>query len=136
MPKSYAGLASLMEETKDLYTVTYAELIGSLEAHEKKYFPDEDEENGEGAFHARFKNNEEVCYFKNGRGRPDFNRNRDTRSCFTWLIDSGCTNHMTPNEKLFKRLDTSFNVPIRVGDGTSNAEAILFWTELEKGLLK
>ncbi|KAF8113604.1 hypothetical protein N665_0047s0013 [Sinapis alba] len=54
MPKRYAPLSSLMEETKDLKTVTFAELVGSLEAHEKKFFP-EDEENGEGAFHARFR---------------------------------------------------------------------------------
>ncbi|KAF2548530.1 hypothetical protein F2Q70_00021074 [Brassica cretica] len=33
---------------------TYAELIGSLEAHEKKFFPEgEEEEDSEGAFHAR-----------------------------------------------------------------------------------
>ncbi|XP_024004053.1 uncharacterized protein LOC112081530 [Eutrema salsugineum] len=92
IPKSYAGLTSLMEETKDLNSVTYAELIGS----KKKKILDEEEENAEGAFHARFKNlkmenndrgnispnnyrekrwcefckrdthNEEVCYFKNG----------------------------------------------------------------------
>lgn len=54
MPKSYAGLSSLMEETKDLKTVSYAELLGSLEAHEKKFFP-EDEEDAEGAFHTRFR---------------------------------------------------------------------------------
>ena len=33
-----------------------------------------------------------------------------------WLIDSGCTNHMTPNEKIFVRINTSINVPIRVGN--------------------
>lgn len=35
-----------------------------------------------------------------------------------WLIDSGCTNHMTSNENLFTRINTRVNVPIRVGDGT------------------
>ena len=34
-----------------------------------------------------------------------------------WRIDSGCTNHMTPNEKIFVRLNTNINVPIRVGNG-------------------
>lgn len=34
-----------------------------------------------------------------------------------WLIDSGCTNHMIANEKLFTRVDTNINVPIRVGNG-------------------
>ncbi|KAG7570493.1 Zinc finger CCHC-type [Arabidopsis thaliana x Arabidopsis arenosa] len=203
MPKSYASLASLMEETKDLRTVTFAELIGSLEAHEKKFFPDE-EEDTDGAFVARFRglktednekgnssqtsfrgkrwcsfckkdnHNEDVCFFKHGRNKPEFNnnniyRNRETRSCFncgkqghifrdcrnrkseeaqvnqeqepeeveeeayqmftarlathesfeedTWLIDSGCTNHMTPNENMFVRIDSTFQVPILIGNG-------------------
>lgn len=34
-----------------------------------------------------------------------------------WLIDSGCTNHMTPNEKRFVNINTSINVPIGVGNG-------------------
>lgn len=34
-----------------------------------------------------------------------------------WLIDSGCTNHMTPYEKLFVKIDTNIKVPIRVGNG-------------------
>ena len=200
MPKSYAGLSSLMEETKDLKTVSYAELLGSLEAHEKKFFP-EDEEDAEGAFHTRFRSlnvedknkensgqtsyrgkrwcgyckrdnhNEDVCWIKSGKIRPDFNsfnRSRDTSSwsCFRcgkvghlvkdckakfeeqaqitqedneaeesyhmftarqedqespeenmWLIDSGCTNHMTSHEHLFTNLDFGFNVPILVGNG-------------------
>lgn len=33
-----------------------------------------------------------------------------------WLIDNGCTNHMIPNEKIFVRINTSINVPIRVGN--------------------
>lgn len=196
MPKSYAPLSSLMEETKDLKTVTFAELVGSLEAHEKKFFP-EDEENGEGAFHARFRSlkirdhgktsswktsykgkgkkwcgfckkdnhNEDVCYLKSGRKKPDFNKNKGRSECYNcgkpvhfskecrskkpeqaqvsheqeeaeenhlftarqddqesfeenlWLIDSGCTNHMTPNEKVFSRINTNIKVPIRVGNG-------------------
>uniref|UniRef100_A0A1J3FD46 Retrovirus-related Pol polyprotein from transposon TNT 1-94 n=1 Tax=Noccaea caerulescens TaxID=107243 RepID=A0A1J3FD46_NOCCA len=35
MPKSYSSLSSLMEETKDLRTVTFAEVVRSLETHEK-----------------------------------------------------------------------------------------------------
>lgn len=34
-----------------------------------------------------------------------------------WLIDSGCTSHMTPYEKLFTRLNTNIKVPIQVGNG-------------------
>lgn len=34
-----------------------------------------------------------------------------------WLVDSGCTNHMTKEESYFTRLDRSIKIPIRVGNG-------------------
>lgn len=34
-----------------------------------------------------------------------------------WLIDSGCTNHMTPNEKLFIKINSNIKAPIRIGNG-------------------
>ncbi|GAV71900.1 hypothetical protein CFOL_v3_15389 [Cephalotus follicularis] len=42
-------------------------------------------------------------------------------NCYTsndsWLLDSGCTYHMTYNQNLFKELDTSCKVVITVGNG-------------------
>ena len=45
-------------------------------------------------------------------------------SCFiangcseSWLIDSGCTNHMCPNEAWFKKLDRTYNSRVRIGNG-------------------
>ena len=45
-------------------------------------------------------------------------------SCFTangcsesWLIDSGCTNHMCPNEAWFKKLDRTYNSRVRIDNG-------------------
>ncbi|KAJ8764624.1 hypothetical protein K2173_006706 [Erythroxylum novogranatense] len=45
-------------------------------------------------------------------------------SCFAskissdcWLVDSGCTNHMTNDEKLFKELDKSASSRVRIGNG-------------------
>jgi len=35
----------------------------------------------------------------------------------TWLVDSGCTNHMTKEVKYFITLDQSVKVPIKVGNG-------------------
>ncbi|KAL1187803.1 Retrovirus-related Pol polyprotein from transposon TNT 1-94 [Cardamine amara subsp. amara] len=89
MPKTYAGLAALMQETKDLKSITVTDLVGSLISHEAKYFPDD--EPIEGAYYARFKgtqfgqrsdqqqrknkwcntckkenHNEEDCYFRKG----------------------------------------------------------------------
>ncbi|XP_017647652.1 uncharacterized protein LOC108487810 [Gossypium arboreum] len=34
-----------------------------------------------------------------------------------WLIDSGCTNHMTPNAAIFKSIDRSFKTKVKVGNG-------------------
>ncbi|XP_052477095.1 uncharacterized protein LOC128032530 [Gossypium raimondii] len=36
-----------------------------------------------------------------------------------WLIDSGCTNHMTPNAAIFKNIDRSFKTMVKVGNGHS-----------------
>ena len=45
-------------------------------------------------------------------------------SCFTtssspetWLIDSGCTNHMTYDQGLFKELDKTVTSKVRIGNG-------------------
>ncbi|KAJ4719034.1 Retrovirus-related Pol polyprotein from transposon TNT 1-94 [Melia azedarach] len=34
-----------------------------------------------------------------------------------WLLDSGCTNHMTSNSEYFSTLDTTVRVPVRLGNG-------------------
>ncbi|XP_058004059.1 retrovirus-related Pol polyprotein from transposon TNT 1-94 [Hevea brasiliensis] len=34
-----------------------------------------------------------------------------------WLVDSGCTHHMTADLKSFKDLDTSYSSKVRIGDG-------------------
>ncbi|XP_039115786.1 uncharacterized protein LOC120251294 [Dioscorea cayenensis subsp. rotundata] len=35
-----------------------------------------------------------------------------------WLVDSGCSNHMSGNKALFKDLDESFMLSVRLGDNT------------------
>jgi len=35
----------------------------------------------------------------------------------TWLVDNGCTNHMTKEVKYFITLDESVRVPIKLGNG-------------------
>ena len=39
------------------------------------------------------------------------------RSTESWLIDSGCTNHMTYDQELFKDLDATYNTNVRIGNG-------------------
>ena len=34
----------------------------------------------------------------------------------TWLVDSGCTNHMTYNASLFKGLDRSYTFKVNIGN--------------------
>ncbi|MBN8138617.1 hypothetical protein J0J21_23095, partial [Vibrio vulnificus] len=34
-----------------------------------------------------------------------------------WLIDSGCTHHMTPKISLFKALDKTYTSNVRIGNG-------------------
>ncbi|XP_058784841.1 uncharacterized protein LOC131659704 [Vicia villosa] len=41
----------------------------------------------------------------------------DNSSKETWLIDSGCTNHMTHNVGIFKELDKSFYTKVTIGNG-------------------
>ncbi|KAA3488326.1 golgin subfamily A member 3-like [Gossypium australe] len=48
-----------------------------------------------------------------------------TASCFgsnskvnkSWLIDSGCTNYMTSDESIFRKIDTSFASKVRIRNG-------------------
>ena len=35
-----------------------------------------------------------------------------------WLIDSGCTHHMTVDESLFNSLDKTCQTKVRIGDGS------------------
>src|SRR3990170_102733 len=35
-----------------------------------------------------------------------------------WLIDSGCTNHMTHDGKLFTELDRNITSKVKIGNGT------------------
>ena len=36
-----------------------------------------------------------------------------------WLVESGCTNHMTKEENYFSRLDRSIKVPIKIRNGST-----------------
>ncbi|XP_017414030.1 guanine nucleotide-binding protein subunit beta-like protein [Vigna angularis] len=38
------------------------------------------------------------------------------RSTENWLIDSGCTNHMSYDQELFKDLDATYNTNVRIGN--------------------
>ena len=71
----------------------------------------------------------------------------------SWLIDSGCTNHMTHDQEIFRELDRSVVSKVRIGNGdylpakgkgtiaiesyssTKLISDVLFVPELDKNLL-
>nr|BBP47129.1 putative gag-pol polyprotein [Torenia fournieri] len=72
-----------------------------------------------------------ICYAKNqqsGEAANTVNQEEEDQlfvatcvssdeSCENWLIDSGCTNHMTYNKQLFRDMSSKINSKVRVGDG-------------------
>lgn len=194
LPEKYDPIVTTMEETKDISTLSVTELVGSLEAYEKrlsrregdsiesafksklktwsqksklregsrneKYKAKEDgvEENGRRKSKyppcricKKSSHLEKDCWFrgkpqcqgcgkfghvqKECRSRPSHHANlteEDERSnnmfyaCHaasearsdTWYIDSGCSNHMTSNEKIFQDIDKSVTTKVKLGDGS------------------
>ena len=52
----------------------------------------------------------------------------------TWLIDSGCTNHMSADLSIFKNLDRNYVSKVRVANGEyvpSETLRLKLWQELE-----
>ncbi|KAK9743250.1 hypothetical protein RND81_03G226700 [Saponaria officinalis] len=75
-------------------------------------------------------NNEHIFYV--GQATTSTNESR-------WLIDSGCTNHMTNDSSIFCKLDTSVQTPVRLGNGevvTSKGVQSLFQPRKVQNTLK
>ncbi|KAH9756360.1 hypothetical protein KPL71_016050 [Citrus sinensis] len=55
----------------------------------------------------------------------------------SWLIDSGCTNHMTHNKDLFRELSNANSSKVRVGNGTYIVfiSDVLYVPEIDQNLL-
>ncbi|XP_012442231.1 uncharacterized protein LOC105767271 [Gossypium raimondii] len=137
--KRYESKNSSLEDLRDLSTISLPNFINVLYAQEYKRASRQDER-VKGGFQARackqLSHIEKVC--KNN-GQPQ-QKNAQAQAtdgnqaqeelifivlCLTtisniekhWLIDNGCTNHMTSNENIFKIIDTSSNSNIKVGNG-------------------
>ncbi|KAG7579135.1 Zinc finger CCHC-type [Arabidopsis thaliana x Arabidopsis arenosa] len=189
LPERFDSIVAVMEQTKDLTSLSVTELIGTLKAHEKRVSIRE-ERSTEGAFYGENKSevkrqksaekwcgvckrnnhNESDCWMKKNKGVVPQQVANNERKCFvcnkpghlakncklrrtervdlsieeteddsedeghmlfsaveeevsskgndeTWLVDSGCTNHMTKEVKYFITLDQGIKVPIKVGNG-------------------
>ncbi|KAL8127241.1 hypothetical protein AgCh_014234 [Apium graveolens] len=86
-----------------------------------------------------------MCKFQQGEAKADENKYQDEEqlfvtSCFSaqnttksWLIDSGCTNHMTYNRELFRDLNEAIVSKARVGNGAYIANLLSVSQLTEKG---
>ncbi|KAA3481430.1 Retrovirus-related Pol polyprotein from transposon TNT 1-94 [Gossypium australe] len=87
------------------------------------------EEHQEGTFQARSKSTSSTNAYKGNktwktRPKPDAATKGDQlcRHCQKkapneWLLDSGCTNHMSSDAKIFKALDKSCQTKVKIGNG-------------------
>ncbi|CAL5436624.1 unnamed protein product [Camellia sinensis] len=178
IPEKFEATISSLENSKDMSSITLAELLNTLQAQEQRRLLRQ-KRSVEGAFQAKSHNNNGV---KNKKGRtkttnlevmqaitkitkvatlksyhfaptakktimhrisvsgiqmqdvtsekPRLQRiNLKRSSCFlascfatnssieSWLINSGCTNHMTYNRELFKELEKIVISKVRIGNG-------------------
>ncbi|XP_016667265.1 uncharacterized protein [Gossypium hirsutum] len=92
--EKYEATITSFEKTKDLTQLRVVELISALLAQEQRRLM--------------------RCW-----RRPDVKCRRCNLigHIESWLVDSGCTNHMTYDEKLFKDLDRSLKSKVRIGNG-------------------
>ncbi|KAA3467262.1 Retrovirus-related Pol polyprotein from transposon TNT 1-94 [Gossypium australe] len=135
-------VVAAIEESKDLTTYSFDELQGSLQSHEAR-LNRTNEKSGEKAFqvmgepHKQQDNSRKATYRGGYCGRGDY-RGRGGRgrgregdeeiklfmayqddviaSKDIWFLDSGCSNHMARIKSLFKELDESYKVKVRLGD--------------------
>ena len=75
----------------------------------------------------KFNHTEDECRVKNQQASrsetmEDENKlfyacQNSTNQKDAWLVDSGCTNHMTKHSHIFTEIDSSIKVPVRMGNG-------------------
>ncbi|KAA0032274.1 putative gag-pol polyprotein, identical [Cucumis melo var. makuwa] len=120
-------VVAAIEESKNLSTFTFIELMGSLEAHESRINRSM-ERNEEKAFQVdcRYKNQrvnfaaENEAFENNGKGENKLfmtNIPSDQKTAEVWFIDSSCLNHMTGLKPVFKELNEGEKLKVELGNG-------------------
>nr|KYP71431.1 Retrovirus-related Pol polyprotein from transposon TNT 1-94 [Cajanus cajan] len=146
VPPKYDPIMTTIEQTKDLSTLSVTELIGSLEAYEQR-LNRHDEDSTENAFQSKLKlrsqnkdkrNNGET--YRNKENSRNFSRNyqneyppcgiygeqhlfyasqdSNSETSGSWYLDSGFSNHMAKDASIFKDIDKSVKVKVRMGNDT------------------
>ncbi|KAH9782217.1 hypothetical protein KPL71_008805 [Citrus sinensis] len=145
VPERYEATITTFENTKDLSKISLAELLNALQAPEQRRLMRGDTTT-EGALAAKHQNMAKnktkkkdfegngatvICKNENQHGEEAKTVGQEEEdhlfvaTCFSgiessesWLIDSGCTNHMTHNKDLFRELSNANSSKVRVGNGT------------------
>ncbi|KAE8734772.1 hypothetical protein F3Y22_tig00000715pilonHSYRG00163 [Hibiscus syriacus] len=137
-------VVAAIEESKDLETFTFDELMGSLQPHEARFNITE-EKTEDGAFHVKGevfpqKNEQKWRGQVGSRGQGDsWRRLKQEQASYAeqeydeiklfmtyqenttshsniWFLGSGCSNHMTGVKSLFNEIDETFKQKVTLGD--------------------
>ncbi|XP_052489905.1 uncharacterized protein LOC128042557 [Gossypium raimondii] len=129
LPERYEVKISSLEDLRDLTSIPLTELINAFYAQEQRR-ASRLEEHQEGIARGlviQKKNvgsiqmlyasiaKRRVMLKESAKARP--NQAVQERLSSGWLLDSGCTNHMTPDAAIFKSLDRSCRTKIKIGNG-------------------
>ncbi|XP_058211420.1 uncharacterized protein LOC131323584 [Rhododendron vialii] len=124
LPKKFDPIVAIIENTQDLANLSVKELMGSLKTFEQR-LNRQSEKSIESAFQSklndcRVTNNQQANYFEEQEGggcmfyacQAASEQKNDV-----WFLDSGCSNHMTGDESIFVKIDTSSNSQVKMGNG-------------------
>nr|KYP71345.1 Signal peptidase complex catalytic subunit SEC11C [Cajanus cajan] len=140
VPCKYDPIVTTIEQTKDLSTLSETELMGN---YQNEYPPcsickrtNHAEKDGRycGKPQCRHCNKvghvEKYCRNKN-KHQSNFNEEKDgerhlfyasqdfnSETSESWYLDSGCSNHMAKDASIFKDIDESVKVKVRMGNDT------------------
>ncbi|XP_019265852.1 PREDICTED: uncharacterized protein LOC109243382 [Nicotiana attenuata] len=122
VPEKYEVSITTLENTKDLSKITLAELLNTLQAQEQMRLMRQDGSPG-----SQPQNSKQGKYQKHEADAQVANEEEEdhlfvatilsTKKSDFWLIDSGCTNHMTYDRNLFKEFTSIGNKNVRIGNG-------------------
>nr|KYP76789.1 Retrovirus-related Pol polyprotein from transposon TNT 1-94 [Cajanus cajan] len=134
VPRKYDPIVTTIEQTKNLSTLSVIELIGSLEAYEQRTNHAEKDRRYRGKPQCRHCNKvghvEKYCRNKN-KHQANFaeekngeqhlfyaTQDSNSETSGNWYLDSGCSNHMAKDASIFKDIDESVKVKVRMGNDT------------------
>ncbi|KAL4303544.1 hypothetical protein GQ457_10G024470 [Hibiscus cannabinus] len=148
VPQRFEAKISAIEESCDMTSLTIADLVSKLEAQEqrKTNHAEKDcrfKEKGKSKFQCTFcgksGHTEKFCWTKKKEAKKESQhqanaseeKQEEDEHLFmvshvaepshnsVWLVDSGCTSHMTPVAAYFSSLDKSFVTSVKMGNGAT-----------------